>query len=162
MQMNIREKKHRLEKEYYEGEVSATFTLCLKGNGQWFNNPNVVDLFTGILTAVGNKFHCIVPAYCFMPDHQHVILKGSNAHANILKAINQYKQKTGYWMLKNKPEMKWQKDFYDHIIRTEKEMITQIKYILENPVRKGLVSSWEEHPFNGSIGCDIDDIVNAL
>ncbi len=34
--MDIREKRHRLPKEIYKGEVSVTFTLCLKGNVQTF------------------------------------------------------------------------------------------------------------------------------
>lgn len=30
--MNAKEKKHRLPKEFYKGEVSVAFTLCLKIN----------------------------------------------------------------------------------------------------------------------------------
>jgi len=26
-------------------------------------------------------------------------------------------------------------------------------------VRKGLASSWEEYPFKGSIGCELDDVL---
>lgn len=62
-------------------------------------------------------------------------------------------------MSMNKSGMKWQKDFYDHIIRTKEDMVTQVKYILDNPVRKRLVSSWEEYPFKGSIGCNVEDFL---
>jgi REP element-mobilizing transposase RayT len=62
-------------------------------------------------------------------------------------------------MSKNKPEIRWQKDFYDHVIRTNEDIAAQVRYILDNPVRKGLASSWEEYPFKGSIGCELEDIL---
>jgi REP element-mobilizing transposase RayT len=61
----------------------------------------------------------------------------------------------------NKPGMKWQKDFYDHVIRTKEDMVTQVRYILDNPVRKRLVSFWEEYPFRGSIGCNLEDFLDG-
>ncbi len=72
-----------------------------------------------------------------------------------------YKQKTGFWLSVNKPGMKWQKDFYDHVIRTKEDMVTQVRYIQDNPVKKSLVSFWEDYPFKGSIGCDLEDFLEG-
>ena len=57
---------------------------------------------------------------------------------------------------------RWQKDFYDHIIRTNEDIVAQVKYILDNPVRKGVVLSWERYPFKGSIGCELEDILMGM
>lgn len=65
-------------------------------------------------------------------------------------------------MSQNEPKIRWQKDFYDHIIRRFNDIATQVRYILDNPVRKGLVSSWQEYPFKGSIGCKIEDILIGI
>jgi len=65
-------------------------------------------------------------------------------------------------MSSNKSGIRWQKDFYDHVIRKHEDITTQIKYILDNPVRKGLVSSWQEYPFKGSIGCKMEDVLNGI
>ena len=108
------------------------------------------------------KERCIVPVYCFMDDHQHLIISGAGADADIWKTIVSYKQKTGFWMSGNKPGMRWQKDFYDHVIRTKEDMVTQVRYILDNPVRKRLVSFWEEYPFRGSIGCNLEDFLDGI
>jgi len=62
----------------------------------------------------------------------------------------------------NKFKMRWQKDFYDHVLRKNEDMVAQIKYILDNPVRRGLVSSWDEYPFSGSIGCNLEDVLNGV
>jgi hypothetical protein len=48
------------------------------------------------------------------------------------------------------------------MIRSDEDVATQVKYILDNPVRKGLVKSWEEYPFKGSIGCKLEDVLNGI
>jgi putative transposase len=97
-----------------------------------------------------------------MPDHLHIIVMGTQDDVNLLKFINQYKQKTGFWMARNQPDMSWQKDFFDHIIRKNESLPAAIRYVLENPVRKGLVENWQDYPFKGAIGCNLDDVLKGL
>jgi REP element-mobilizing transposase RayT len=96
-----------------------------------------------------------------MPDHQHLIVSGTGDDADLWKTIVAYKQKTGFWLYKNKPSIKWQKDFYDHIIRSDENLAVQIRYILDNPVRKGLVGSWQEYPHKGAVGCSLEEVLNG-
>jgi len=58
--------------------------------------------------------------------------------------------------------LRWQKDFYDHVIRRHEDLSTQARYILDNPVRKGFISSWQEYPFIGSIGCRLEDVLEGI
>jgi len=110
--MNVKEKRHRLSKEFYKGEAAVAFTLCLKGVvSTGFNQQEpkrvaadfslreheIVNIFTEILTFVVANTGCIVPVYCFMPDHQHLIIMGTKTDSDIWKAIVGYKQKTGFW-----------------------------------------------------------------
>jgi len=97
-----------------------------------------------------------------MPDHLHIITMGTQVDANLLKFINSYKQKTGFWMSKHQPGVSWQKDFYDHIIRKAEGLPEVIRYILDNPVRQGLVADWRDYPFKGAIGCNLEDILEGL
>ncbi len=169
--MVVRERRHRLPKESYRGDISVAFTLCMKNkvasdrhvtSGFRLSEPQIVDIFTEILGSIVDKENCIVPVYCFMPDHQHLIITGTQGDSDIWKVMVSYKQKTGFWMSKNKPEIRWQKDFYDHVIRTKEDVATQVRYILDNPVRKGFVCSWEEYPFKGAIGCRLEDILSGI
>lgn len=160
--MFIREKKHRLPRESYTGDVSAAFTLCSKDKTPALIKPEVVSSLINILNAVVLTTGCIVPVYCFMPDHQHLIIMGTRRDSDIWKVIVSYKQKTGFWMSANKCGIRWQKDFYDHIIRKNEDMSAQVRYILNNPVRKDLVSSWQEYPFKGSVGCKLEDVLNGI
>jgi len=159
----IREHKHRLPKELYRGEISVAFTLCLKrdSGSSGFLQPKIVDKFIDILRSVVSEAGCFVPVYCFMADHQHMIISGRRKNSDIWSTIVKYKQKTGFWLSKN-TSLRWQKDFYDHAIRSDEDIAAQVKYILGNPVRKGLLKSWEEYPYKGSIGCRLEDVLNGI
>ena len=156
------EKIHRLPREYYQGEITTAFTLCIQNKKPLFLDPAVVHDFVKIMITTLEKSNCIVPAYCFMPDHLHIILAGKAVDADLWNTMVSYKQKTGYWLSRNIPAIRWQKDFYDHIIRSEKTIATQVRYILDNPVRKGIASSWQEYPHKGSIGCALDDVLRGI
>jgi putative transposase len=41
----------------------------------------------------------------------------------------------------------WQNESYDHYIRNEREMDNVINYILQNPVKAGLIDDWTKWPF---------------
>lgn len=161
----MEEKKHRLPRVFYQGEVSAAFTLCLRRDvaaGFSLREPELANVLIFSLTSIVKETSCIIPVYCLMPDHQHFIVTGTCGNADLWKTVVTYKQKTGFWMSVNRAGMKWQKDFYDHIIRRKSDVAAQVRYILDNPVRKGLVSSWREYPFKGSIGCKMEDALDGI
>ncbi len=172
--MVIKEKRHRLPREFYKGTISVVFTLCLEkgvtnvasdinvASGFSLSKFQIVNTFTEILTSIIEKTGCMVPVYCFMPDHQHLMITGTRGDSDIWKAIVSYKQKAGFWMSRNNAEIRWQKDFYDHVVRTHEDIATQVRYILDNPVRKGLASSWEEYPFKGAIGVRLEDVLLGI
>ena len=160
--MVIKEKRHRFPREFYKGAVTASFTLCIKESTGSLNDPIIVEAFTDILGRCIDVEECIIPVFCFMDDHQHLIISGKKSNSDIYSVIVKYKQKTGYWLSKSTPEIKWQKDFFDHIIRERREIVAQIRYVLDNPVRKGLVSVWHDYPFTGSIGCELVDVLNGV
>jgi putative transposase len=160
--MPVREKKHRLQPHCYQGRICISFTVCINDRNPFFIEPAIVNIFKDLLNDSANKFSCILPAYCFMPDHVHIVVEGTQDEVSLLKFINYYKQKTGFWMSKNRPGRSWQKNFFDHIIRKDEGLLTVIRYILDNPVRKGLVSDWRDYPFKGAIGCGLDEVLDGL
>ncbi len=93
-----------------------------------------------------------------MPDHIHLVLEGTEKESNILNAIKMFKQKSGFW-LKHNFNVIWQKSFYDHIHRKNSELKKHIKYIFENPVRKGLVKEFREYKYLGSLDYEINEIL---
>ena len=41
----------------------------------------------------------------------------------------------------------WQHESYDHVIRNQAEWERIIKYVLDNPVKAGLVEKWDDWPW---------------
>lgn len=77
----IREKQHRLPREHYIGEISIVLTMCIKDKVCLFSDTEVISVFTNILGNVVENNRCIIPVYCFMPDHQHMIMTGTHEDA---------------------------------------------------------------------------------
>lgn len=153
----IREKKHRLDADVYKGEKIISFTICIKERKKLFIEENVFSVFEKMLLQELKKFDCASYVYLFMPDHIHLIITGNNPNSEIKKCLDMYKQKTGYWLSLNYPNVKWQKDYYDHILRSNENLDIHIKYILNNPVRAGLVEYWKQYKFKGSTIYDLNE-----
>jgi REP element-mobilizing transposase RayT len=151
----IRAKPHRLPRAAYQGHVDVAITACVHERQQLFRDAAIVRHFLDVLTTAAAAGNCRVPVYCFMPDHLHLILHGDSPSADAWRVMVQFKQRTGFWLAQYRPTMPWQKDFFDHIIRTPDELSRQAQYIADNPVRKGLVMDWTDYPFTGAIGMDL-------
>lgn len=146
----IREKKHRLDSEIYRGERVVSFTVCVKDRKKLFVEERIFRVFEKILLEVLKSYNCSAFVYIFMPDHAHLTLTGDKSDSDIKKCLDMFKQKTGYWFSKNNSCISWQKDYYDHILRSKENLDIHIKYILNNPVRAGIVDYWKQYPFKGS------------
>jgi putative transposase len=153
----IREKRHRLDADIYKGERPIAFTLCIKDKNYFFTNIVRFKIFEKILLDELKNFNCSAYVYIFMPDHVHVILAGNDSDANIKKSLEMFKQKTGFWLSQNHSDVRWQKDYYDHILRSKENLDVNIKYILNNPVRAGIVEHWKQYLFKGSTVYDLNE-----
>jgi putative transposase len=94
-----------------------------------------------------------------MPEHQHLIVRGTRAESDVRQTVTEYKQRTGFWLAQKRIGIKWHKNFYDHIIRADEDLGAQIRYVAENPVRRGLVEDWREYPYTGTIGADLQTVM---
>ena len=160
--MGVRQKPHRLPKDSYQGTAIVALTLCVQDRNQVFNNQNIVNDVVTILSEMAQKHDVVILVYCFMPDHLHLVIRGVKDNTNLLAFIAAFKQKTGFWMATNKVGGRWQKNYYDHVLRREESLTAYISYILNNLVRKGLAAFWQEYSFIGSIGGNLEDVLHSL
>jgi REP element-mobilizing transposase RayT len=107
-----------------------------------------------------DECECIV--YVFMPDHVHMLLHGTAENSNVLESHTRWKGASGGYLCNLLgTENVWQHRPYDRVLRSheyEKGALRKlVRYILENPVRAGLVDKWEEYLFLGSLigPCDV-------
>jgi putative transposase len=150
-------RRNRLPAENYQGAKAYSLTLPTHHRNPWFRDAAVVEYCVRALMEATSQEPFQVYAYCFMPDHLHLLV-GTSADANLLGFVKSFKQSTGWWFrnrylagsLKTSPTSLWQKSYYDHVVRCEEDLVQIAKYILGNPVRAGLVGAREEYPFSGS------------
>ena len=46
----------------------------------------------------------------------------------------------------------WQEESFDHVLRCSEGLEAKVEYVLQNPVRKGLVADWREYPWTWQRG----------
>ncbi len=155
--MSIIERPHRLHKRLYEG-VTYAFTCCVMVRGKLFVDAMTFEVCERYLLEALQQFECNALVYLFMPDHLHLLLEAKSAESDVRKVVNLFKQKTGYWLSQSHSVHRWQKGYFDHILRSEEDIMKQFEYILENPVRKGIVTDWKNYPYKGSTVYDLDRI----
>lgn len=147
---NISEKKHRLSRLCYVGQIVGMFTICLQNRKNFFTTKIIFEQLEKILLDTLKKFHCESHIYYFMPDHCHLLLQGADESSDLYRCIVEFKQKSGYWFSQSRFNIKWQKDFYDHILRKDEDVLKQVRYILGNAPRKNLINDWRIYPLKGS------------
>ena len=143
-------KRPRLKNFDYTGTYAYSITILTKDRIVRFKDSKVVGRLVSILTETARSEKFNVLAYCFMPDHLHLLVVGEVDQSNLKKFISLFKQKSGYWFKKNCTEDLWHSSYYDHTLRNDEDIEKVASYILQNPVRKGIVSDSREYSFSGS------------
>lgn len=144
----------RLPQFSYQGSYAYFITVtCFKRQNNLVQ-PRIVHSFITILHAEAKQQSFSVLAYCFMPDHIHLLLEGKDKSSDIRKLIRLFKQKTGFAFRKAFAKTLWQRSYYDHVVRAEENLESIAYYILNNPVKAGLVNNYWEYQFLGSFFYD--------
>ena len=87
--------------------------------------------------------------YCVMPDHVHIL--ALNAKGSLLEFMRLLKGRLTRGLRGSIAGSVWQRSFHDHLIRRDEDIAATLQYLLENPVRAGLVHDWTHYPWSGSL-----------
>jgi len=85
-----------------------------------------------------------------MPDHLHLLVEACDEQADLVAFAKDIKQRIGYRHPRKSAARIWQKGLHDRVLRDDEATLTVVKYILENPVRAGLVKEPRDYPYSGS------------
>ena len=113
------------------------------------DGDSVTAALTQILRAASEEGIAII-AYCFMPDHLHLIAEGLTEQSDLKKFVRRAKQYSGYAHSQRTRQRLWQRYGYEHVIRDNENLRQIVRYVIENPVRAGLVQHPRDYPFLGS------------
>ena len=140
----------RLPPESYKGPAAFSVTVSTAGRAPLFKKPETVQLCLSALSETASLHHMDVLAYCFMPDHLHLLVQARD-DGSFLRFMKAFKQISGYRYRRSAMQPLWQKGYYDHVLRREEDVNQVAEYIMHNPVRAGLVDSPGKYPSSGGI-----------
>lgn len=122
----------------------------------WLTNPQVAEIVCREIQALEPEAYRLI-AYCVMPNHVHLLidlldipqpapLKEGQHYSALSHAMKLLKGRTGHACRKllGGNGAFWQHESYDHVVRNQREFENIINYILNNPVKAGLVNDWQK------------------
>lgn len=151
-------KRPRLKDFEYTGYYAYFITLLTKDRTDFFRDTNIVKPMIEMIRDDAKEKGFAIDAFCFMPDHLHLLARGLTEKADMRDFIKSFKQKSGYWFKQRYKHNLWQTSYYDHVLRKDESVKDTVLYILCNPVRKGIVPNYRMYPFSGSFTMDISSL----
>ena len=134
----------------YIGMYYYSLTWCCAKRQRLFTQADRVELARAQIQRACEDTQFEVIADCFMPDHLHQLVHGRTLTSDAKRFIVLAKQYSGYYYQKAFKQRLWQRYGHDRFLRKDHEVRTIVRYVIENPVRAGLVQAVDEYPFIGS------------
>ncbi len=158
----MRNRRPRLNAALYIGFQRYFFTFYTAHRQSHFTDQeSVVCVRDQILqTAVPHDMEGT--AYCFMHDHLHLLVEGRSETSDALAFVHQAKQRSAYAFSRVRGKKLWQPSYHDRVLRDDEGSLSVARYILENPVRAGMVKNAEDYPFLGSARYTLKEVMEAI
>jgi putative transposase len=133
------------------GEPLYFITFCTHRRHAFLANPAVHEAFRLFAERAYNERYVAVGRYVIMPDHVHLFIRGDEEFmlGRWVAALKQALAKSA-GRAKSTGRI-WQEGFFDHVLRNDESYAQKWKYVRQNPVRAGLVTSAEDWEYQGEI-----------
>ncbi|MFD1874181.1 transposase [Hymenobacter bucti] len=112
----------------------------------WLAQPDIAALVKQSLHYFDGRTYDL-HGYCLMPNHVHLVMGIAPEAPPLTKTLQRLKSYTATQAnrLLGRSGTFWQAESYDHVVRNG-EMERIMAYVLENPVKAGLVDDWQQWP----------------
>lgn len=140
----------RLPTDRYRGRNLHFVTLCFYDRRRFGEKPRVASWLIASLQKHAAICAFTIHAYCFMPDHMHLLAAATSDESNLIKFVEFFKQETAFEFARRAHRRLWQFKYFDRVLRASDSADRVAWYIWLNPVRKGLCLTLADYPFLGS------------
>lgn len=116
----------------------------------WLADQRVANL---VAEALRDSKYFRLDCFSIMPNHVHTVFKPLGGEAlpkslsSIMHSLKRNTAKQANRVLERSGAF-WEHESFDHYIRDKTERRRIVKYVLENPVKAGLVRHWTEWPWS--------------
>jgi REP element-mobilizing transposase RayT len=104
-------------------------------------NPKTAAVLFGSVDFYEKRGDWWLHLFLLMPDHLH-ILASFAPHVALRGMVKAWKRFTA-----RSAGIEWQRDWFDHRVQREESYREKADYILQNPVRAGLATNFEDWPY---------------
>ena len=146
----------------YLGLHQYFLTFCTFDRQPHFVESERVTLVRTQIERAGVDQCFAITAYCYMPDHLHLLVEGQSEGSDCREFISRAKQYSGFHYQAKFGQRLWQRYGYERTLRSEEAAVSVARYVLENPVRAGLVERIDQYEFLGSSAYTIEQILEAV
>ncbi len=139
------DQRYAAQKRYF-GRFDAQLAKSEFGP-TWLAQPEVAAVVVQSLHYFQGKGYELI-CYCVMPNHVHLVVLLPVGAPSMLKTLQRLKGYTATQANKllGRTGAFWQAESYDHVVRAG-ELERIVSYVLENPVKAGLVAEWQQWPY---------------
>ena len=140
---------HRLR----EGRISFSgevyfITICVEDNKLCLNTSPSGKIIFDSLEYFNNENKTRMVCCIVMPDHIHIVFQLGEKESlpDVIRSFKRFTGREINKLLKRKGNF-YQRQYFDHRIRSEENLMNVIQYCLDNPVRKGMVDNPNDYPY---------------
>ncbi|MGO9517832.1 MAG: REP-associated tyrosine transposase [Candidatus Korobacteraceae bacterium] len=128
-------------------------TTVTAGRRRLFQVTDTAELLVRTLSHYHGQGKFLLHAYVIMPDHFHALITPA-PDVSLEKAMQFIKGGFSF-RLKSKLDV-WMRSFNESQVSTEEKFMSCVRYIEENPVRRGLAATPEVYPFSSAACGEMD------
>ena len=152
----------RLPDHLYTGRAQYFLTFCVRSRARVFVSDSIVNpALLQIRQAARDEGYALL-AYCFMPDHLHLLVEGTTETSDLRRFVQVAKRRSGAVYAREWGSRLWQEGYYDRVLRSEESAKRVARYIVNNPVRAGIVTDPRQYPHLGSDLWSVDELLNSI
>lgn len=165
LRQNTLQAKLELEEQYHRFFLKYDQLLHdVKTGPHFLKDPAIASIVSEQIHRFDGQLYDLV-AYCIMSNHVHILIdtglqipEGIDLYSfeelefepleRIMKRIKGASARFANLALDRFGHAFWQRESFDRLIRDGKEFDRVVGYILNNPLKAGLVRKWDDFPFS--------------
>jgi putative transposase len=154
---NDPERQYKIQKKYF-GRYDQWLDQGAYGQ-RWLEKENIARIIADEIHKLDRERYAL-SAFCIMPNHVHILFEhwiqahqpagGRTAPYPVAETMRLLKGRTARScnLVLGRNGKFWHHESYDHYVRDDGEFSRIIAYIINNPVKAGLIKEWEEWKFS--------------
>jgi REP element-mobilizing transposase RayT len=149
----------RLDGFRHIGRYRYFLTFCCGDRLSAFEDPQTAEQTLEEFRRTSTLEQFAILAYCLMPDHAHLLVEGLAPDSDFKRFAKMAKQRSGGLYARSHQQRLWQAGYYERVLRDQDDARAFARYVVNNPVRGGLVETPTDYPF---VGSDLWTLVDVL